>query len=81
MTATPMPVPPTPTFLPPGTPVFTIPSTYSLWTAAPWAIQSWNELGAARMVIQAIILIAVLIIVAYILMRFGRDFSQKGADG
>lgn len=74
---TPQPVPPTPTFLPPGTPYFTIPSSYSLWQSAPYAIQSWNLLGDGRTVIQLVFLVAVLIIIAYVLYRSGKDFVEK----
>ncbi len=80
MTATPIPLPPTPTFLPPGTPVFMIPTSYSLWASAPYAIQSWNMIGAGKTVIQVVLLIAVIIVFAYVLMRFGRDFTSGGTQ-
>jgi len=80
MTPTPQPLPPTPTLLPPGTPFFSIPTNYGLWASAPYAIQSWNELGSARTIVQVVLLIAILIAVAYILMRFGRDFTNSGGS-
>lgn len=80
MTPTFQPVPPTPTLLPPGTPFFSIPTSYGLWASAPYAIQSWNTLGAAKTIIQVVLLIAIIIVFAYIVMRFGRDFSGKNAE-
>lgn len=73
-------IPPTPTPLPPGTPVFTIPSGYSLWAGAPYAIQSWNLLGDGRTIIQAVFLLGLIIIGMYILLRFSHDFTKKDAE-
>lgn len=73
-------IPPTPTPFPPGTPVFIIPSNYSLWGSAPFAVQSWNMLGDGRYVIQVIFLIAFIIAGMYILQRFAQDFTRKDAE-
>lgn len=70
--------PPTPTLLPPpGTPQFTIPSSYSLWAGAPYAVQSWNLLGDGRAIIQIIFIVALVIVGAYLLTRFLKEFTQK----
>lgn len=71
---------PTPTPLPPGTPQFTIPSSYSLWASTDYAIQSWNFLGDTRTIIQAIILIAIIIVGIYVFMRFTQEFTRKDAE-
>lgn len=75
--------PPTPTGLPPGVaPVF-IGDDYSLWAAAPYAIQLWNLGGAAREIFQAIILIAILIAVGYtaVKARNSIDARRQAPDG
>ena len=69
---------PTPTPLPPpGTPIVSIPSSYSLWASTDYAIQSWHLLGAPGTVIQAIILIVLIVAGLYIFMRFLRDFVER----
>lgn len=72
---------PTPTLLPPpGTPYFTIPSSYSLWASTDYAIQSWHLLGTPGTAIQAIILVVMIVAGLYILIHFLRDFVQKDAN-
>jgi hypothetical protein len=63
-------IPPTPTLLPPGIPIVSIPDSYSLWASAPVAIQSWNLAGEMRGVIQAVFLITIVIICLFIFNRF-----------
>jgi hypothetical protein len=67
---------PTPTPLPPGTPVFEIPDNYSLWASTDYAIQSWNLL-TARTIIQAIVLVVMIGGGLFILTKFIRDITQQ----
>jgi len=72
---------PTPTPLPPpGTPVVSIPQSYSLWASTDYAVQSWHLLGTPGTIIQAIILITLIIVGLFILTRFLRDFVQRDAN-
>jgi TRAP-type C4-dicarboxylate transport system permease small subunit len=73
-------LPPTPTPLPPGTAMITIPEAYTLWGSTDWAVQSWNLLGDGRIAIQAIFLVGLVIIGMFILQRFARDFTQKDSQ-
>lgn len=73
-------IPPTPTGLPPGVPRFTIPDNYSLWSAAPTAVQSWNMAGELRGIFQAILLIVLIIAGIYIVSRFIRDFTREDSE-
>lgn len=71
---------PTPTALPPATAYFNVPNNYSLWASTDYAIQSWNLLGDARLVIQAVLLIVIIVVGIYVLSRFVADFTRKDAD-
>lgn len=73
-------IPPTPTPYPPGTPQVDVPPEFSLWAGAPQAIQSWNALGDARYVLQAILLIGLIIAGMYVLLRFAQRFSKQDSE-
>jgi hypothetical protein len=70
---------PTPTPLPPGTPVFEIPDNYSLWASTDYAIQSWNLL-AARTIIQAIVMVVLIGGGLFILTKFIRDITEQDSQ-
>lgn len=69
--------PATPTPLPPGMARFELPSGYSLWDSTDAAIQTWNWLGNAGLVIQLVILVALIITGMFIVYRFFQQFAQK----
>lgn len=74
-----MPLKPTPTPLPPATPLVTIPNSYSLWSGTDYAIQSWNLLGDTRYVFQVIILVALVIVGAFLLYKFLSAATERDA--
>lgn len=61
--------PPTPTPLPPGIAKFDMGDSYSLWSAAPTAIQVWNWTGIIGTVLQLILLVGVVIIGGYVVYK------------
>lgn len=73
-------IPPTPTALPPGIEIVTIPEGYSLWASAPSAVQSWNMLGDGRTIVQAVFLLALIVIAMFLLQRFASRFSRQDAE-
>lgn len=73
-------MPPTPTMLPPGVPHFEIPAGYSLWGSTDLAIHTWNWLGAAQMVIQALAIIMLVIAGMYILTRAIQMATRKDSE-
>ena len=73
-------IPPTPTGLPPATPRFEIPDTYSLWASAPSAVQSWNMAGGGRGIFQAVLLIVLVIAGIYIVSRFIKEFTERDSE-
>lgn len=70
---------PTPTALPPGTPVFDIPSSYSLWASTDFALQTWNLGGDIRVIIQIVILIGLISIGLFMVTRFVHNITDKDA--
>lgn len=73
-------IPPTPTHLPAGTPHFSMPNEFSLWASTDTAIHTWNFLGDARIVIQAIVLILIVMAGMYIVNRFIHEFTGEDAS-
>lgn len=71
---------PTPTPLPPGTPVFDIPSSYSLWASTDYAVQSWNLLGDPRSIIQILILVGLIGIGLFMVTRFIKQFTGQDSQ-
>lgn len=73
-------LPPTPTPLPPGAPVFTLPSEFSLWGGAQEAVQVWNMAGPWQPVIQGIAIIGLVIVGMFIVYRFIKQMTGKDAE-
>lgn len=71
---------PTPTPLPPGTPIFDVP--YDLWAAAPSAVYHWQSaqyIGIAP-VIQIIALVSVVILGVRLLVSFFRWLTGRDSE-
>lgn len=71
---------PTPTPLPPATPHFTIPSSYSLWASTDYAVQSWNLFGDGRAAIQIVILITLILAGAFLLTKFLKNMTRRDSE-
>lgn len=67
---------PTPTPLPPGTPFFSVPNSYSLWASTDTVIQYWRMSGAAGTIFQVIILIAIVIVGVKVIMHWVDRFTE-----
>lgn len=74
------PTKPTPTPLPPTSPLFNIPDEYSLWASTDYAVQSWNLLGDPRTIVQAIILIVLIAAGLVMLTKFIKELTRKDAE-
>lgn len=73
-------MPPTPTPFPPGQAHFELPTEFSLWGGTDLAVQAWNWLGDARVVIQALIIVIIVAAGIYIALRFIRENTQEDAS-
>lgn len=68
--------PPTPTPQPPGTAHFDLEGVYSLWNAAPVAIQVWNWLDTGRFIVQVILLVGLIIVGMYVVYRAFQKLTE-----
>lgn len=70
-------IPPTPTPLPPGVAIFSIPSEFSLWAGTSSAIQVWNWIGSGQVIVQGLAIISLVILGIFILYKFIGSMTAK----
>jgi L-asparagine transporter-like permease len=73
-------IPPTPTYLPPGVPHFTLPTEFSLWGGASTAVQVWNWSGQWQAIIQVLAIVMLVIAGMYIVIKFINQMSRRDSE-
>lgn len=72
--------PATPTPLPSGIPHFDLDGVYTLWKAAPVAIQMWNWMGIASAILQLVIVVVVVAGGGMVIYRAFNRFTERDAQ-
>lgn len=72
--------PPTPTALPPGEALIELQNIYSLWEAAPHAIQIWHLGGAMASILQLLILITLVAAGMFVMYKSFEKLIRKDAE-
>lgn len=67
---------PTPTPQPPGVAHFDLEGVYSLWNAAPVAIQFWNWLDVGKVVVQLIIVAGLIVVGGTLVYNWFRSMTE-----
>lgn len=71
-------MPPTPTLIPPGTPV-PIDFELGLWEMSPNMVGLWNQFGDYTPVLQTIFLVILLGVLVWTIARLMRGISEEEA--
>lgn len=75
-----IPFPPTPTPLPPATPHFMLDTSYGVWGGTSAAITTWQWAGDLGLLLQAIIVVAFVILGIVIFANFLREFTRRDSQ-